>query len=257
MEITNKGISSLGTNLRASFMVNRCRHSFVLITKKNPTTTVGVWMHHQFYNSSAPERKKNILSLRSTKDYFTLFLNVFTFSMLANIWCPKAETTLMRVVWGTSFFLVRWSDQQRCQFCCLFFLPLAGKWVWDKSSVARQGWASVLMFLLMRSLSAAQRLPITLSRPILFFFKALSSSTTELLFGVGWPDGDKERKLFYASVRLLVLIFWLVSSTNRSVRFWHQWLCCQTVEHNTRSYLIVNSKNKSIVLLRLRLHQNN
>lgn len=48
-------------------------------------------------------------------------------------------------------------------------------------------------------------------------------------------------------------VFYRVFSTNGRVEFWHRWLCCQTEEHNSRSHLIVNSKNKSIVLLQLRL----
>lgn len=79
-----------------------------------------------------------------------------------------------------------------------------------------------------------------------------------------WKDpGEKtqnnahksSRKVFNVSAYLLGLSFFSgVSSTNRSVGLWHQRLCCQTVEDDTRSYLIVNSKNKSIALLQLRLH---
>lgn len=110
------------------------------------------------------------------------------------------------------------------------------------------------------------------------FGQALASSTTVPLFGAGQPKRNKERnhvmverprkdeRLHKAMIpafpekcstsyliRLYFIVFWRVSSTNRNVGFWHQWICCQTVEHNTRSYLIVNSKNKSIVLLQLRL----
>lgn len=81
-----------------------------------------------------------------------------------------------------------------------------------------------------------------------------------------WKDSEEMKeatitiflkKVFYVSFNLngvfLYCFFKHVSSTNRSVGFGHQWLCCQTVEPNTRSYLIVNSINKSIVLLQLRL----
>lgn len=58
---------------------------------------------------------------------------------------------------------------------------------------------------------------------------------------------QSEEKCSMSQLICLVYHFFSgVSSTNRSVGFWHQWLCCQTVEHDTRSYLIVNNKNKSI-----------
>lgn len=114
-----------------------------------------------------------------------IFFLMYRFFLAANIWCPEAEYTLMRVLWDTSVFLA-WASLcsllfpflERWQRIDLIsskadgmqneFLPLAGKRGWDKSRVARRGRVSVLVDSLMRSLSPAQRLTVRLSRPLSF-----------------------------------------------------------------------------------------
>lgn len=76
----------------------------------------------------------------------------------------------MKVLRCKSDFLARWQRidliSSKAAGIQNGLLPLAGNRGWEKSSVARQGWASILMDSLMRSLSTAQRLPIVLSRPL-------------------------------------------------------------------------------------------
>lgn len=207
---------------------------------------------------------------------------MYRFFLAANIWCPVAEYALMRVLSDPSVFLA-WASLcslvfpllERWQRIDLIsskadgiqneFLPLAGKRSWDKSRVAGRGRASVLMDSLMRSLSTAQRLTVRLSGPLLVSPNTcfINNRTPHWCWMAQRSqekrhDGGttpERRIVFNVFAYLLGLSFFSgVSSTNRSVGFWHQRLCCQMVEHDTRSYLIVNSKNKSITLLQLRLH---
>lgn len=203
---------------------------------------------------------------------------MYRFFLAANIWCPEAGYALMRVLSDPSVFLAwaslcslvfplleqwQWIDliSSKADGIQNEFLPLAGKRSWDKSRVAGRGRASVLMVSLMRSLSTAQRLSVRLSKPLLLSPNTcfINNRTPHWCWMESrevtwwWKDPREEKSVQGLILSAWFIIFSGVSSTNRSVGFWHQQLCCQTVEHDTRSYLIVNNKNKSIALLQLRL----